>query len=151
MAVACARHGGHVAQSAGLTERSVELFPAVVTNYRFAVATPAIQELTWENPLTTQSLTYDFIPGNYQKDISFQDGLLRPTPKELSVAYQELLLGEPAAQPSTQKDVAQPVPVGPSPPRSIKEQLQLLKELRDQGLMTEEEYHLKRSRLLEQL
>jgi hypothetical protein len=36
MAVACARHGGHVAQSAGLTERSVELFPAVVAEQKGA-------------------------------------------------------------------------------------------------------------------
>ncbi len=123
----------------------------VLANYRFAVTTPTIQELAWENPLSTQSLTYDFIPGNYQKDVSFKDGPLGSAPKELSVAYQEFLLGEPVGQPSPQKGVAQPVPVGPSPPRSIKEQLQLLKELRDQGLITEEEYRLKRSRLLEQL
>jgi hypothetical protein len=123
----------------------------LLTNYRFAVTAPAIQELVWENPLTTQGLTYDFVPGDYQKDVSVQEGLLRPTPKALSIAYQPLLSGESTAQPSPPKGSAPSVPAGPSGLSSIEERLKALKRLRDQGLITEEEYRTKRSRLLEQL
>ena len=121
----------------------------VLANYRFAVTTPSIQELVWENPLSTQGLTYDFIAGTYQKDVSFREGLLRPTARELSIAYQQLLLGEPADQPS-QKAVAQPVPVEPARPRSTKDRLQALKEFRDQGLISEQDYQAKKKKLLDE-
>ncbi len=122
----------------------------VLANYRFAVTAPSIEELAWENPLSSQGLTYDFVPGDHQKDVSFREELLRSTPKELSMAYPKVLVGEPVAHPPPQKSVPPTVPAGPSRPSSIKEQLQVIKELRDQGLITEQDYQAKKKQLLDQ-
>ena len=102
-----------------------------------------------KQPLSSQGLTYQFVPGDHQKDVSFPEELLRSTPKELSMAYPQLLVGEPVAQPPPQKSIPPAVPAGPSRP-SIKEQLQVLKELRDQGLITEQDYQAKKKQLLDQ-
>lgn len=71
------------------------------------------------------------------------------------IAYQALLLGEPAAASVTQKtttaiQMAIPPPTIVAPPVSIEDRLQMLKRLRDQGLITEEEYSAKKKQLLDQ-
>jgi putative oligomerization/nucleic acid binding protein len=124
-----------------------------LANYRVAVTAPNIRELLWENPLSRQPNEYELVPSAHQTVIHVQEGgLLRPSTNELAIAYQPLLLAEPVSL-STSPDSAASslLPQLPSEQRSIEERLQTLKRLRDQGLITEEEYRLKRSRLLESL
>ena len=125
----------------------------LLANYRYAVTAPNIRELAWENPLSSQVNSYELVPGDHQTIIQEKEGgLRRPTGSEISIAYQALLLAEPLSTSA--------LPGGPSSslfPQSqsehltLEERLKILKRLRDQGLITEEEYRSKRSRLLEQL
>lgn len=75
-------------------------------------------------------------------------------PSELAIAYQALLLGEPATAPVTQKTTAQndmaiPPPTIIAPPVPIEVRLQVLERLRAQRLTTEEEYRAKRQQILD--
>ncbi len=124
-----------------------------LANYRFAVTTPGIRELVWDNPLFRQVNVYELVPGDHQTMIQVQEGgVLRASANELSIAYQPLLLTEPVFQ-SAPPDGSSlpPFRQGQSEKRSIEERLKALKHLRDQDLITEEEYRSTRSRLLEQL
>jgi hypothetical protein len=125
----------------------------LLANYRYAVTAPNIRELIWENPLSIQVNLYEFVPGEHQTVIHVkEDGLLKRGTTELAIAYQPLLLAEPESKSAFPKGTASsPPPPSQSEHRSIEERLQALKRLRDQGLITEEEYALKRSRLLDQL
>ena len=124
-----------------------------LANYRYAVTTPSIRELVWENPLSRQVNVYELVPGAHQTVIQVQEGgLLRASANELSIAYQPLLLTEPVSQSALPDGSSSPLfRQGQSEQRSIEERLRVLKLLRDQGLITEEEYRSTRSRLLEQL
>jgi hypothetical protein len=124
-----------------------------LANYRYAVTAPNIRELAWENPLSSQVNSYELVPGDHQTIIQEkEDGLRRPTGSEISIAYQPLLRGEPLST-SVLPEGASSLnfPQSQSEHLSLEERLKVLKRLRDQGLITEEEYRSKRSRLLEQL
>jgi hypothetical protein len=125
----------------------------VLANYRYAVTAPNIRALVWENPLSRQVNGYELVPGAHQTVIHVQDGgLLRDAVTELAIAYQPLLLAEPVSTLTSPDSAASSLrPPVPSAPRSIEERLQTLKRLRDQGVITEEEYRKTRSRLLEGL
>lgn len=125
----------------------------VLANYRYAVTTPTIRELIWENPLSSQVNVYELVSGDHQTLIRAKnDGFLSRTPPELSIAYQPLLLAEPVPTSTVPIGSASTLPPHmPPEQRSIEERLQTLKRLHDQGVITEEEYRVKRSRLLEQL
>ena len=124
-----------------------------LANYHYAVTTPSIRELVWENPLSRQVNVYELVPGAHQTVIQVQEGgLLRASANELSIAYQPLLLTEPVSQSALPDGSSSPLlRQGQSEQRSIEDRLKVLKQLRDQGLITEEEYRSTRSRLLEQL
>jgi putative oligomerization/nucleic acid binding protein len=125
----------------------------LLANYRYAVTAPNIRELAWENPLSSQVNLYELVPGNHQTVIQNKEGeLLRATGSEISIAYQPLLRSEPlstSARPDGSNSLR--VPQSQSENLSLEERLKTLKRLRDQGLISEEEYRIKRSRLLEQL
>jgi putative oligomerization/nucleic acid binding protein len=125
----------------------------VLANYRYAVTAPSIRELVWENPLSRQVNVYELVPGAHQTVTQVQEGgLLRASANELSIAYKPLLLAEPVSQSVPPDGSSSPLfRQGRSEQRSIEERLKALKQLRDQGLITEEEYRSTRSRLLEQL
>ena len=124
-----------------------------LANYRYAVTAPNIRELAWENPLSSQVNSYELVPGDHQTLIHTKvDGLRRLTGSEISVAYQALLLADPlstSASPDGSRSLVSPQ--SQSEHLSLEERLKTLKRLRDQGLITEEEYRSKRSKLLEQL
>lgn len=124
-----------------------------LANYRFAVTAPNIRELVWENPLSSQVNLYEFVPGDHQTVIQVKEGgLLRSPANELSIAYQPLLLADPMSKSAVPNGSASSLlPQIQSEHLSIEERLKTLKRLRDQGLITEEEYRIKRGRLLEQL
>ena len=124
----------------------------MLANYRFAVTTRNIQELVLENPLSSQGLSYDLIPSEHQtvmrgKGLSW----LKSTPLELSIAYQPLLLGELVSRPADGKSpTASPSASSLPSTMTLEERLQMLKRLREQGLITEENYQSKQRQLLDQ-
>jgi Short C-terminal domain len=129
----------------------------VLANYRYAVTMPTVLELIWRDPLWTKAGPfYDLVPGD-QQTVAEEGSSIRQlfsSVPVLSIAYKPLLLGEPPASPSAQNTVAgselSPRPGNTSPPRaSLEERLQILKRLRDQGLITDEEYRAKKKQLLD--
>ncbi len=125
----------------------------LLANYRYAVTAPNIRELVWENPLSSQVNLYELAPGDHQTVIQHKEvGVLSASVNEISIAYQPLLLAEPlskAALPDGSS--ASRLPQAQTNQPSMEERLKVLKRLRDQGLITEEEYRNKRSQLLERL
>jgi Short C-terminal domain len=125
----------------------------LLANYRYAVTAPNMRELVWENPLSSQVNVYELSPGDHQTMIQAKEGgLRRATGSEIAIAYQPLLLAEPlstAALPDGSS--ASRLPQAQTNQLSMEERLKVLKRLRDQGLITEEEYRSKRSQLLERL
>lgn len=126
----------------------------ILANYRVAVSMANIRSLMWENPLLSQVVSYDLVPGPHQTAAHspiLGVPLQRPQAPELAIAYRPLLLGEPEPQPPTRKSraLARPKPAPPAP-MSFEQRLKALKQLRDQGLLTEEEYQAKRRQMLEQ-
>ena len=125
----------------------------LLANYRYAVTSPNMRELVWENPLSSQVNLYELVPGDHQTMIQDKEGKLwRSTGSELSIAYQSLLLAEPVSATALPNgSSSSSLPQAQSKHLSMQERLKTLKQLRDEGLITEEEYRSKRSRLLEQL
>ena len=125
----------------------------LLANYRYAVTAPNVRELVWENPLSSQVNLYDLVPGDHQTVIQHKEGgLLNAPVNELSIAYQPLLLAEPLSKAALSDHSSTLRPVQSQSERlSMEERLITLKRLRDQGLITEEEYRSKRSQLLERL
>jgi hypothetical protein len=130
----------------------------VLANYRKVVTMSSTRQLLWERPLRPDAgPAYDLVAGNHQtivRDSSLVPSLLSSGPSELAIAYQALLLGEPAAASATQKtSAANQLPIPPptivAPPVSIEDRLQVLKRLHAQGLITEEEYRAKKQQLLD--
>ncbi len=126
----------------------------ILANYREAVTLPSIKDLLWTRPLEPNfGLSYDLVPGDHQvlatREVRIGSAL-RPSPAVLAIAYQPLLLGEPApAHGGTDHTLAPPTP-GPMPATapSVEERLKALNRLRDQGLITDEEYQAKRKEIL---
>jgi hypothetical protein len=125
----------------------------LLANYRYAVTAPNMRELVWENPLSSQVNVYELSPGDHQTMIQDKEGgLRRATGSEISIAYQPLLLAEPLSTSALSDGSSSSLlPLPQSKHLSMEERLKTLERLRDQGLITEEEYRSKRSRLLEQL
>lgn len=129
----------------------------ILAHYRYTVTMPNVRELLWQAPLhaNTEPL-YDFVPGDFQtvaQTPNLLSRLLLPNLPAIAIAYQPLLLATTAPpQPSPKSSAAPPSrpdqqsDAGPS----LEERLQKLKRLREQALITEEEYRAKKQQLLEQ-
>ena len=118
-----------------------------LANCRVAVTMPSIQRQIWIDPLFAQAGTfYELVPGNHQTLVnqpSGGGGVFRLDPVELVIDRS-----------GRREEVAPAAPEGPpSLPAvsSLEERLAVLKRLRDQELITEEEYRLKKQQLLERL
>ncbi len=131
----------------------------VMANHRTAVTLPGIRTLLWEDPLRTQTgLLYEFVPGEHQRLVRGKDENLfgSPRPSEVALEYRAILLqgldSPPAVQmaPSTGSSSSLSA-LPPEPPLSLEERLRRLKRLREQGLITEEEYGAKKKELLDRL
>jgi len=130
----------------------------VLANYRSAVTLPGIQERLERDPLLSNAGAYfAFVAGPHQTVVQDSGTILTlggSAAGELAIAYKPLLLGEPVpergAQPGFPPAQA-PAQPGPSPSSlSVEERLQALKRLRDQGVLTEEEFRTKKKQLLDQ-
>ncbi|MBX3343041.1 MAG: SHOCT domain-containing protein, partial [Nitrospira sp.] len=119
-----------------------------VANCRIAVTMPSIRKQIWKDPLFAQAgAFYEFVPGGGQAIArATVDGgnPFRSDPDELVIEYKIASSANPA--PVSSEPSAQPVP-----PRSLEEQLSLLKRLLEQGLITEEDYRTKKQQLLDRL
>lgn len=117
----------------------------VLANYREGVTMPGIRDLLREDPLhMIAGPQYEFSPGPHLHARPEDDGLrtfLFPDLPELVLAYHALVLERrEREEPQTRSGSVQP---------PLEEQLHRLKSLKKQGLITDEDYHLKTRQLLE--
>lgn len=129
----------------------------ILANYRHSVSKSAIREQLWTAPLRTLAAPfYEVVKGEHQtvvRDAGLLQRLLSSAGPEIVIEYQALLAVKPdVSAPS----LAPALPPAPSPTESsrlpvatIEESLQALKRLRDQGLITEEEYRQKKKEVLD--
>jgi len=126
----------------------------ILANYRHSVSMKNIRDELWQDPLhSNSSSSYQIVPGPNQtlgreKGLA---GLLSTDAPELLIDYKALLEMKPSP-PAILSPVGSPI-VAPSPaPRvepSLEERLRVLKKLREQGLITEDEYRDKKKQLLD--
>jgi hypothetical protein len=123
----------------------------VLTNYRQVVAMPGTRWLLWEHPLRPDAgPRYDLIPGHHQtmvRDSSGISSLFSSPPSELVMAYPAILLSESGEDPPRQESPAPIVERGTFS-TSLENRFRLLKQLHEQGLISEEEYRTKKQQLL---
>jgi hypothetical protein len=123
----------------------------VLANYRHSVSMKHIRDQLWQDPLSSNSTpSYDIVPGPHQS-LGREKGLvsfLSADALELLIDYQAQLAA-PAVPPSA---LSPTKPVGGVPPAtiepSLEQRLRALKNLRDQGLINEDEYRDKKKQLL---
>jgi len=121
-----------------------------LANYRVTVTMPSIRRQIWTDPLFAQAgVFYEPVPGAHQRLVKVppQSGNpFRPTPAEIAIDYAALAgpTTAPAAGPST-------APVPPLVFPSLAERLEQLKHLYERGLITQEDYRMKKQQLLDRL
>ena len=121
----------------------------ILGNYREAFTMSNIRELLWQDPLhMIAGALYEFVPGPHQSLPREDNGLgtfLIPEAPQLALTYQQLSLGalpvdgghDKGSPPSTYQD------------SSLEGKLQRLKQIRDAGLITDDEFAAKKKGLLE--
>ena len=126
----------------------------VLANYRHSVSMKHIRDQIWQDPLhSNTSPSYEIVPGPQQafgRDKGLA-GLLSAETPELLINYKALLEVKPilpTAPSSPGSPQTAPAPAPPVEP-SLQERLRMLKNFRDQGLITEEEYRDKKKQLLD--
>jgi hypothetical protein len=134
----------------------------VLANYRHGVTKAAVREQMWKDPLRAETKLYvELLPSEYvttgggKKSLTgfLQEGA------ELSIDYQGLLKARAAVRPTIPSPIVSPQSpaltppskTDPSPPptQSVEDRLRVLKGLREQGLITEDEYREKKKQILE--
>jgi len=115
----------------------------ILANYRQPVSMAFIREQIWNDPLRPAGDSfYDVVPQDHQtvhtvRRMDLTQSLLKQVP-ELSIDYSAQLNAGVSGDGET---------VG----SSIEDRLRTLKRLRDRGLISEEQFRMKRERLLERL
>jgi hypothetical protein len=109
----------------------------ILGNYRHGVTRSSAREQVWQDPLRMDTAPYfDLVEGPYQTVVQGRgifSGLLAKDGPELAIDYEALLEGK-----------------GVSPADStVEERLRALKKLKDEGLITEEEYREKKKQVLD--
>ena len=109
-----------------------------------------VRELLWQDPLhMIAGALYEFVPGPYQNLHREDNGLgtfLLPEAPQLALAYQQLLSNAPRIDGDREKGS----PPSVYPDSSLERKLQRLKQIRDDGLITEDEYAAKKKALLDE-
>lgn len=126
-----------------------------LANYRHVVSMTSVRERLWDDPLySTGDRYYTIVPGDFQSVTLVGGGLLgdmRGTSvPQLAIDYKGFLKPSSAARPA-QKPDASPPAVAPEEGRGgdTAQKLRELKQLRDDGTITEEEYRTKKKQLLD--
>ena len=150
------------ARSADITEVTTggwfvegERLHLMLANYRYAVTMSSVRKRLWDDPLQAMgSRTYTFAPGDYQSATLVGGGFvgdLRGTSiLRLAIEYKGLLKPPSATKPAQKSDAPQPA-VSPEQERGSDsaQKLRELKQLREEGVITEEEYRTKKKQLLD--
>jgi hypothetical protein len=122
----------------------------ILGNYREAFTMSSVRELLWQDPLhMIAGALYEFVPGPYQSLPREDNGIgtfLIPEAPQLALTYQQLSLGAPPINGGHEKGSL------PSayPDSSLEGKLQRLKQIRDDGLITDDEYAAKKKALLDE-
>lgn len=126
----------------------------VLANYHKVITMPSTRQLLWERPLRPDAGPhYYLVAGTHQtsvRDSGTWSSLFSSPPSELSISYQEALLGEPGDA-ATVKEPSSPPHGLAAPTMSLEDRLRMLKRLHDQGLITEDEYRAKKQQILDRL
>lgn len=129
----------------------------VLANYRQSVTKSAVREQLWTAPLRTLSAPFYEVVEEQYRTVVHETGLFKWLPRragpEIIIEYQALLAAQPVVSPSSSAPAPPPGPLPAEssrlPVTTIEERLQALKRLRDQELITEEEYRQKKKELLD--
>ena len=120
----------------------------ILGNYREAVTMSSVRELLWQDPLhMVAGALYEFVPGPHQS-LTREGGIgtfLIPEAPQLALTYQQLLSDasridggqEKGSPPSAHQD------------SSLEGKLKRLKQIHDEGLITDDEYAAKKKTLLD--
>lgn len=120
----------------------------VLANYRQPVSMSFIQQKIWGDPLRPSGKTYyEIIPGEHQTLQTYWRWY--PT-KPLLAHPSELVIDYRAILSLSERPAATNVAPGEAG-YELEKKLRILQRLRGQGLITEEEYRLKRAKLLDEL
>ena len=121
----------------------------ILGNYREAFTMSSVRELLWQDPLhMIAGALYEFVPGPYQSLPQEDNGLgtfLIPEAPQLALTYQQLFLGVPPVDAGHEKGS----PPSAYPDSSLEGKLQRLKQIRDDGLITDDEFAAKKKALLD--
>ncbi|RPH75502.1 MAG: SHOCT domain-containing protein, partial [Nitrospiraceae bacterium] len=121
----------------------------ILGNYREAFTMSSIRELLWQDPLhMIAGALYEFVPGPHQRLLGEDNGFgtfLIPEAPQLALDYQELSLGAPPVDSGHDKGL----PLSVYQDFSLEGKLQRLKQIRDNGLITDDEYATKKKALLD--
>lgn len=121
----------------------------ILGNYREAFTMSSIRDLLWQDPLhMIAGALYEFVPGPYQSLPREGNGLvtfLIPEAPQLALTYQQLLLD------ASRVDGGQEKGSSPSafPDTSLEGKLKRLKQIHDDGLITDAEFATKKKALLD--
>ena len=150
------------ARSADITEVTTggcfvegERLHLMLANCRYAVTMSSVRKRLWDDPLQSMgSRTYTFAAGDHQSPTLVGGGPmgdLRGTAvPQIAIDYKSFLKPPSAAKPVQKSDAPQPA-ITPEQDYSsdTAQKLRELKQLRDEGLITEEEYRTKKKQLLD--
>jgi hypothetical protein len=121
----------------------------ILGNYREAVTMSTVRELLWQDPLhMIAGALYEFVPGPHQSLTREDDWIgtfLIPEAPQLALTYQQLFLG---AHPVEGEHITGSPP-SVYPDSSLEGKLRRLKQIREDGLITDDEYAAKKKTLLE--
>jgi hypothetical protein len=121
----------------------------ILGNYREAFTMSNVRELLWQDPLhMIAGALYEFVPGPHQSLPPEDNGLgrfLLPEAPQLALAYQQLFL---SVVPVVDGDRTNGSLPSVYPDSSLERKLQRLKQIHDDGLITDDEYVAKKKTLL---
>ena len=127
----------------------------LIANYRYAVTVPVLQQQIRERPLRPKGESfYEFVP-RVKQSVATEHPWGLPKPlmtnfRELLVEMDELVVPNAGIRTEVEPSKATTNNSG-EPVTPLEERLRTLDRLRSQGLITEEEYKLKRQQLLDKL
>jgi Short C-terminal domain len=121
----------------------------VFGNYREAVTMSTVRDLLWQDPLhMIAGALYEFVPGPHQSLTREDDWIgtfLIPEAPQLALTYQQLSLGTHPVEGGHMTGS----PPSAYPDSSLEGKLQRLKQIREDGLITDDEYAAKKKTLLD--
>lgn len=127
----------------------------LLANYRHSVTRTAVRERLWKEPLRALAAPFYDVVQDERQTVIKGTGLLSVLSSgsgpEIVIEYLSLPAMPPAAirQPVPAVEKVAPAPdVGRLPDGAVEERLRMLKRLREQGLITDEEYREKKKTVL---